>query len=436
MKIQTFKLFMLLPLLFGTMEYANAFNPSGHFESVGFIVDAPLGDMQLVGGEKYVVAGCAQLPDMNQQMDAVKTYVTAMHESLTDWIRWGASDRLGNIRLQQMFAVQQLVHGLTGGNSAAMRLVSLTTLAKLKAQISSGPNNGPQRVTNLCALGLGIHLWGDTFAHTHVTWGQDATKNQALTMYPTGRGHGLAEGHLPDDILCSYYSKDGPSGDINCHEGWQNSPHRRFELWMDYWSKLGTALNQTDMASFDIDATVPSSVYTPDKLKAIETSISTLYAKNGYGHLTPDGFDLVLRQGIQGILQPDPAKRLKDAMAPFRAEIGELDKVGFMGDYPSCDAILDMLLGLQEVKKLSEGSVNCAAVWLQYYPSAIESFKSVINTATPKNAEVTSALPIDPDWRAVYGVGKDPSKSAPIDCYAKQVALPKGGTGATCPFTN
>jgi hypothetical protein len=429
-------LFVLTSLLIlGMANTASAYNPSGHFESVGFIVAESLGDLQLITAEKYVVTACAQLPDMNQQMDAVKTYVVSMHESALDWIGWSTRDHLGNARLQQMFAVQQLLHALTGGNSAAMHSVSLATLVKLKNQVRSGPKVGPQRVANLCALGLGLHLWGDTFAHTHVTWDQDAAATQLLTTYPTGRGHGLAEGHLPDDILCSYYSKDGPRGDINCHEDWDNSPHRRFVLWEAYWSKLGPLLDLSDTSSVDFDKSALSPTYSDDKMKSIEAAIKLLYTTKGKGALTPDGFDPVLGGGIQEILEPDPILRSKDGMAPFRSKMTALDRVGFTSDYPSCDSILAIILSLPGVQELAQGEVNCAAVWQQYYPSAIASFKSVIAAAAKSSGGSANALPVDPDWREIYGdvAGKG---GAPIECYAKEVALPVNALGTTCSFVN
>jgi hypothetical protein len=90
-----------------------------------------------------------------------------------------------------MVAVQQLLHGITGGDSVAEQAVARETVRQLRDKANTSPDLNAK-----CALGLALHLYGDSFAHTEITWRQSARPEQG-SMYPTGIGHG-PEFNKPD----------------------------------------------------------------------------------------------------------------------------------------------------------------------------------------------------------------------------------------------
>ena len=165
------------------------------------------------GGD--VAALCSQLADEAPELNAIQVYQRLMEHPFA-YASWtlrgtGPEDTVGRV-----VTIQQLLHGLTGGNPEALRAIATTTARDLWK--TARAEKDPQRRANAqCALGFALHLYGDTFAHERI-------QNPAR-MYRTGIGH-LFDGAKPDLPLCS------PA---------------RMKLWRDY---LGSACKLIPEGSF------------------------------------------------------------------------------------------------------------------------------------------------------------------------------------------
>jgi hypothetical protein len=146
--------------------------------------------IDLTRRERHWVGFCAELPDEVDELSAISLYKGVMRSPYR-WVSWGWGDSTADRRTQMMVKVQRLLHGLTGGsidNLAGARDVSL---GQLVSEVAGAPQ-GQKRLEALCALGFGIHLLGDSYAHRNLS---DPTR-----MYATGQGH-ARHGTRPDRIL-------------------------------------------------------------------------------------------------------------------------------------------------------------------------------------------------------------------------------------------
>src|SRR5262249_28965529 len=130
----------------------------------------------------------------------------------------------------RMVVVQQLLHGLTGGEAMELRAVATDVVSALRKAITAGSNDS----NHLCALGFALHLTGDSFAHTRL---DDMAKKPAeRRMYPTGKGH------APD-------------------YGWPDHPLHtgaRAGEWIDYLKKVGADFTGTTLDLVAIDPFIAS----------------------------------------------------------------------------------------------------------------------------------------------------------------------------------
>jgi hypothetical protein len=118
--------------------------------------------------------------------------------------------------IQRMVAVQQLLHGLTGGEATALQDVAEKTVKRLAKPIVDRGGRTPTS-DELCALGFAYHLLGDSFAHQTI----DKPKTGEWRMYETGYGH-LRDFHNPDYPL---YDLTGV--------------HTRWDAWSKYTTNGG-----------------------------------------------------------------------------------------------------------------------------------------------------------------------------------------------------
>jgi len=191
---------------------APAYNEAGHFYTAYALVRT-----SGVDAKRMLLAFCAQLPDMTADLDAVTVYRTALTSNPKQWLKWSNDSKAESIEVKRMIAVQQLLHALTGGDSATVEAIAKTNIATLRGQISwSDPD--PNK---LCALGFALHFFGDAFAHRQL--------RHKEKMYSTGLGH-AADAHYPDYALCAaLYSGvrllqhcTRPGSDDDRYAAWQN----------------------------------------------------------------------------------------------------------------------------------------------------------------------------------------------------------------------
>ncbi|PJZ58572.1 hypothetical protein [Leptospira barantonii] len=175
--------FILLLLLCHSL---NAYQEDGHFYTVQTVLNNFHTPSPLTKDEIALVAFCTQLPDEVPELDAITVYKKLALKHPFDYLLWVFTDHGSPKTLGRMAEVQQLLHGLTGGDSEHLRNVALVTLDRLRNDLTSKKEKPPEK---LCALGFAFHLLGDSFAHRKL--------RNDKKMYPTGRGH-ASDMTLPD----------------------------------------------------------------------------------------------------------------------------------------------------------------------------------------------------------------------------------------------
>lgn len=174
---------------------ATAYEVPGHYYTITLLMKNLL-PLRLSEQQSSLVAFCAQLPDIAEELDAVEVYKSAASNPIA-WAAWGSRDKVWNKNVAQMVAVQQFLHGLTGGTTEGVQTVAREIIRELSYQIWQSDGGPPSGNTSaLCALGFAMHLYGDSFAHRQI--------NKPESMYPTGRGH-AGHGHEPDRPLSSSF---------------------------------------------------------------------------------------------------------------------------------------------------------------------------------------------------------------------------------------
>jgi hypothetical protein len=200
-----------------------AYDQAGHFYSTYSALTSDVGTEP----ERALVAFCTQLPDLAADLDAVAVYKRAILESPLKWYRWAQHDDVGrDPAIHNMIAIQQLLHALTGGDASAIQQVAEGNLQNMLSKTKSAPD----RAAALCALGFGLHFYGDALAHRQL--------DKSNRMYETGFGHGN-DLHYPDYAFCD--APQSPSGlDQPNHCLNYASPERqssRTGAWKWLWSR-------------------------------------------------------------------------------------------------------------------------------------------------------------------------------------------------------
>ncbi|WP_050553792.1 hypothetical protein [Leptospira santarosai] len=175
-------LIFLLPLC----HNVSAYQEDGHFYTVQTVLNNFETSSPLTKDEIALIAFCTQLPDEVPELDAISVYQKLAFKFPFDYALWVFTGQGSPKVLGRMAEIQQLLHGLTGGNSEHLRNVAVTTLDRLRTEIASKKERFPER---LCALGFAFHLLGDSSAHRKLL--------NPKKMYPTGRGH-ASDMTLPD----------------------------------------------------------------------------------------------------------------------------------------------------------------------------------------------------------------------------------------------
>jgi len=164
-----------------------------------------------------VVAFCAQLADEAPELNAIQAYERLMRHPL-DYAAWSMVGRGSDANVGRMVTIQQLLHGLTGGAPAAVRVVATAAARASLSEVEAARGDPARRTDALCALGFALHLYGDSFAHRRI-------KNPRR-MYQTGIGH-LFDASKPD------------------------FPLARLALWREYVGSLRTLFPSASAETLD-----------------------------------------------------------------------------------------------------------------------------------------------------------------------------------------
>lgn len=163
--------------------------------------------------ENRIVAFCAQLPDETTEYDALSQYRRLASLETWNYFKWARAD-LGSPEMaavidsscavREMVTVQQLLHGLTGGDAGELLSSAEQILIALADNVEWGSDTADEN-NQLCAIGFAVHLLGDARAHRKLG---SSSANSAGTMYGTGSGH-FSDKTRPDKILQSETGIDG-----------------------------------------------------------------------------------------------------------------------------------------------------------------------------------------------------------------------------------
>jgi hypothetical protein len=161
---------------------ARAYQREDHYYSVRLALGAI--EPRLPGDE--IAAMCAQLADEAPELNPIAVYRRMMRHPFA-YASWSLRSRGSDATVGRMVTVQQLLHGLTGGSSAAAKEIATATAREALAAARRAPPE--RRADALCALGFSLHFYGDAHAHRRL--------HNPAKMYPTGLGH-MFDGSTPD----------------------------------------------------------------------------------------------------------------------------------------------------------------------------------------------------------------------------------------------
>jgi hypothetical protein len=184
---------------------AVAYDKAGHFHAMADVLAHALPDQPDV---VKVISLCVQLPDEASELDATEQAWLAFKGSPGGYANWGFRDRYDDPQIQQMILVQRLQHVLNGSpdtqavqNAAAGTAFRLASHAADVLRGRQPPEPAAELNADLCAVGLALHAYGDSFAHVTMDDGGPSSRR----MYPTGTGH-APHLHYPDYPLCETFN--------------------------------------------------------------------------------------------------------------------------------------------------------------------------------------------------------------------------------------
>lgn len=190
---------------------ALAYDATVHYYTTAVIMKNLVPKMS--DAEMKIVSFCAQLPDETIEYDAAMQYRKFLGDDLGTYFTWSRSDYdsdavaevIQNSKVaREMITVQQLLHGLTGGDSNTLLETAKVVLEKLTDKIS-WRSDIPDAPAHLCSVGFAVHLLGDAIAHRVL--GSGGLGEEGV-MYQTGSGH-FNHGTVPDYLLTSATGLDG-----------------------------------------------------------------------------------------------------------------------------------------------------------------------------------------------------------------------------------
>ncbi len=205
-------------LLLGAVPAA-AYDYPVHFYSTAYV--ARTLNLAPQSQEWQLLALCTHLPDESVELAALNN---RRGLRLRDHLGWGLFSRRASASTRRMITNHQLLHALTGGEATATTDAAVRIARRLwqEAAAAAGPPRGGirPRTASLCALGFGLHLLGDSFAHRKLS---DRARDR---MYRTGLGH-FADATLPDAVLRRH----------------TDPPEYNLHYWRDYALALTEVVN-------------------------------------------------------------------------------------------------------------------------------------------------------------------------------------------------
>lgn len=239
---------------------ARAYQREDHYYTVRMVLTALRPRLEGDG----MAAMCAQLADEAPELNAIAVYRRLMKHPV-DYGAWILRQKGPVATVGHMVSVQQLLHGLTGGSPEGVRAVARAVVKDLVREASAASAaGGRERSDALCALGFGLHLYGDSFSHVML--------RNPRKLYKTGIGH-LFDSSFPDIPLYS---------------------GRRLKLWKDYVTSGPDLLPHSDQGELGA------------VLAAVEEHQRTAHERNGFNQRTLRRlFDDLLRgRGVEQAFLP------------------------------------------------------------------------------------------------------------------------------------
>lgn len=219
--MKTIKFLIVLALIFGTES--NAYNYPVHFYTTSLVAQK-LG-LDHSNKEWQLLSLCTHLPDESGELTAINA---RLRLGFINHISWGIFSKRNSEATRRMITIQQLLHGLTGGEAQEMQEAVEEIVSELWSSVTRTGNDNSEiaspteRAEKICALGFGLHLLGDSFAHRRLNSNKDR-------MYATGLGH-AGDGTQPDALL-----RD------------TNSPEYGIEYWREHITIIMRISNSGDL---------------------------------------------------------------------------------------------------------------------------------------------------------------------------------------------
>jgi hypothetical protein len=167
-----------------TSKPSIGYNHDGHFYTAAVLEnDRVPAFAGIERDEAILIAFCTQLPDLAEDLDAIT--LRAKEIPSIPGTLWGGFGVCLGPGVRRMATVHQYVHALTGSAAQNVTDAAVDLIKTLRAGRIAGTFD-PKRA---CAIGLGLHLLGDSFAHRRL--------DRPDRTYPPGLGH-FRDGHDPD----------------------------------------------------------------------------------------------------------------------------------------------------------------------------------------------------------------------------------------------
>jgi hypothetical protein len=272
---------------------------------------------------KRLESFCVELPDLVPELDAVTQRIHVVR-SKSDW-QWGIFGRCATPTSRHMVATQWYIHGLTGLNSEQVRTIAHAIITD-RQNAAAAATNAQDRVNLICEAGFGLHLLGDTFAHSQLS--------DPDTLYKTGNGH-WKDKHVPDDILSRSLQRLSP----------------KTRHWDNWVAEAATALGRPNNS--------------PQLTLLVQPILLAQTAKQGidYGETS-------LRDTLHSSLPKD--------WEPYQPNLESWRQdspiTGEIHSDVSCDGLIRKGLTGVGIDPVDDELPNCDAVWTEYLKVAMRFF--------------------------------------------------------------
>lgn len=328
----TIRVFGLLAVItaWSALIPAAAYDIGGHHYIISMILAAaPPGSPDAadaaaaVDPYKRLESFCVELPDLVPELDALTQRIHVVR-SRSDW-QWGIFGRCATPTSRHMVATQWYIHGLTGLKAEQVRTVAHAIIAD-RQSAAAAATNAQDRVNLICEAGFGLHLLGDSFAHSQLS--------DPDTLYKTGNGH-WKDKHVPDDILSRSLQHLAP-----------NTLH-----WNNWVTEAAAALGRPDNS--------------PQLALLIQPILAAQTAKQGsdYGEAS-------LRDTLHSSLPKD--------WEPYQPKLESWRQdspiTGEIHSDVSCDGLISKGLTGAGIDRVDDELPNCDAVWTEYLKVAMRFF--------------------------------------------------------------